>query len=321
MKHVAKQVAVVGAGNWGQNLVRVFHELGALAAVAETSPFLRERLAAEYPEVWIADSYHAIMASEIPAVVIATPAATHYRLARTALERGKDVFLEKPMALSFPEANELEALARETGRVLMVGHLLLYQPAIPWIRGYVASGELGVLHSIHLKRVQPGRVRSAENALWSLGVHDVAVLLHLTGERPLRIKATGQRALQADVEDDVHVHFVFPAGVHAHLHVSWLWPQTERQMMLIGSRGMLEFREREQTVILHRTSVREDLSFHKGESEVLFCESRPPLQAEAAHFLHCIQTRQTPLSDGSAGVEVIRVLEQATRVMREEEAG
>jgi predicted dehydrogenase len=221
------------------------------------------------------------------------------------------------MTVSAAEAEELQALALRQGRVLMVGHLLLYQSAIQWIKEYVASGELGDLHSIHQRRIQLGRVRSTENVLWSLGVHDLAVLLYLVGEKPVEIRSTGQRILQSHVEDDVYVHLAFPRGVHAHLHVSWLWPKQERQTIVVGSRGMLEYRELEQTVILHRKTALESLTFRDDGSEVVFQGDHQPLQAEAKHFLHCLETRRTPRSDGRNGVEVIRILEQATQMMKE----
>lgn len=312
-----KKVAVVGAGHWGRHVVRVFHETGALAAVVEASASIREQLAAEYPRLAITDSYAWILSSDIDAVIIATPVATHYRLAREALEHGKDVFVEKPMTVSAAEAEELQELALRQGRVLMVGHLLLYQSAIQWIKEYVASGELGELHSVHQRRIQLGRVRSTENVLWSLGVHDLAVLLYLVGEQPVEIRGTGQRILQSHVEDDVYVHLAFRRGVHAHLHVSWLWPKQERQTIVVGSRGMLEYRELEQTVILHRKTALESLTFRDDGSEVVFQGDHQPLRAEAEHFLHCLGTRRTPRSDGRNGVEVIRILEQATQMMKE----
>lgn len=312
-----KQVAVVGAGKWGRNLVRVFHECGALAAVVEANPILRQQVMAEYPTLLVTDSYEAILSSAIPAVIIATPVSTHYHLTRAALENDKDVFVEKPMTMTSSEAEELQALAMQKEKILMVGHLLLYQSAITWIRDYVASGELGRLHSIHQRRIQLGRVRTTENALWSLGVHDVAVLLHLVGQEPLEITGSGQRVLQKEIEDDLYVHLTFPDQVNAHLHVSWMWPQPERKMIVIGSCGMLEYQELEQTVTLHRKSVQGDFSFRNDGSEVLFTGNKQPLHAEAEHFLRCLKTREMPRSDGSSGVAVIRVLEKVMSIMKE----
>ncbi len=311
------KVAVIGAGRWGQNLVRVFHDLGALSAVAEQSPLLREQLSADFPELLVFDSHESVLRSVIPAVVVATPVSTHYRIAREALLAGKDVFVEKPLTMASKEAEELTALALQQERVLMVGHLLMYQSAIEWMKRYVSSGELGQLHSIHQRRVQLGRVRTAENALWSLGVHDIAVLLHLVGKEPLAIEAKGHSVLQRDIEDDVYVHLSFTGGIQAHLHVSWLWPRAERRMTVIGSRGMLEYDEMEQTVTLHRKSALEDLTFQNNGSEVVFTGDRQPLQAEALHFLHCVEKRKTPRSDGANGASVIRVLENVISKWRE----
>jgi predicted dehydrogenase len=312
------KVAVIGAGRWGKNLVRAFYELGALAAVAETSPVIREQMATMYPDVTFYESYHLLLQSDITAVVIATPAATHYAIAGEALLAGKDVFVEKPLTLSVTEAEELHRMSNRLGRILMVGHLLLYQPAIQWICHYLNSCELGELHSIHQRRGQLGRLRSVENVLWSLGVHDIAVLLQLAGDHPHRIVTNSQRVLQNQIEDDVYLHMIFPNGVQAHLHSTWLWPQKERRMIIIGSQGMLTYDEIGQTVTLHKKGILHDLSERDEGSEVVFQgEKEEPVKREASHFLECISTRSTPLSNGAHGVAVIRVLEEANRMMKE----
>lgn len=246
------KVAVIGAGNWGKNLVRNFHGLGALGAIAEANSELRGKLTKEYPGVQIYDDYNEVLKTEFPAVVIATPVATHYAVAREALLAGKDVFVEKPMTMSAMEAEELVQLADEKHRVLMVGHLLLYQPAIRFIKDYLDSGELGNIISLHQQRLNLGRVRTVENALWSLGVHDIAVLLHLVGENPLDVKTVGHCAIQPEIEDDVYLHLKFPGNIQAHLHSCWLWPEKVRRLTIIGSNGMLEFNELTQNVTLHR---------------------------------------------------------------------
>ncbi|MFP5503385.1 MAG: Gfo/Idh/MocA family protein, partial [Candidatus Sericytochromatia bacterium] len=172
-------VALIGAGHWGKNLAANLHALGRLAAVAEASEALRGELAARHPGLPVFADHRALLASDVPAIAIATPAPTHFALAREALLAGKDVFLEKPMTLSVPEAEALVELAAARDRVLMVGHLLIYQPCIQWIARYLASGALGTVYSLHQERLNLGRARAVENVLWSFGVHDVAVLLHL----------------------------------------------------------------------------------------------------------------------------------------------
>ncbi len=311
------RVAVIGAGQWGANLVRTFSDLKALAAIVEVHPLIRSSVRAAYPDVPLYESYQSVLASEIPAVVIATPAATHFPIARDALLAGKDVFVEKPIALSSAEANELHRLAVEQERILMVGHLLLYQPAVQWIKSYIDSKALGKLYSLHQQRAKLGRVRSVENVLWSLGVHDIAVLLYLVGEPIGQIQVNGQRALQQHIEDDIYLHMSFASGVQAHLHTSWLWPEQERRLILVGSRGMLVYEELGQTVTLHRKGIHDDLSSYNDGSEVLFHGTAQPLQEECEHFLACISSRQPPLAGGENGIAVVRVIEECMQLLKE----
>ena len=312
------RVAVIGAGAWGRNLVANFHDLGSLGAVAEADPGIRQDLAERFPALGIYADPQAIFASDITAVAIATPVPTHFAIARDAILAGKDVFVEKPLTLSLEDARSLVALARERGRVLMVGHLLLYQPAIQWIKAFLAAGELGEVHAIHQERLNLGRARAAENVLWSFGVHDVAVMLHLAGESPVRTRAWGQRVLQAKVEDDVHLHLAFASGAQAHLHTSWLWPEKRRRLTVVGSGGMLTYDELDQTVTLHRKGIDARLATRDDGSEVVFRGDGEPLRLELAHFLERLHDRGAPMSDGVSGIEVIRVLDEASRMLEEQ---
>ncbi len=314
------EVAVIGAGSWGRNLIRDFRALGALAAVVEIDTRVRERLAQEYPGVPVFEDYDNVWKSAIPSVVIATPAATHYSVARAALLAGKDVFIEKPMTLVASEAEDLARLADREKRVLMVGHLLLYQPAVTFVADYLRSGRLGEVRSLHQERLNLGRARPVENALWSLGVHDVAVVLHLVGQRPIAVSATGQRVVQPDIEDDVYLHLRFPADVQAHIHTSWLWPEKTRRLAIVGSRAMLVYDEIAQTVTLHRKGIGPDLGNRDDGSEVVFEGADEPLLIECRHFLDCVAGRKTPLSDGWSAVEVVRVMEQASRLLQDQRA-
>lgn len=305
------KVVVVGAGGWGANHVRTFNELGALGAVADVDPGRRRHLEAQLPGIEVMEGPDAVWRSKWPAVVLATPVPTHFELAKQALLAGKDVFVEKPLTLQVKEAEELVELAEERNRILMVGHLLLYQPAIRWLKEQLEQGLIGDIISLHQERLSLGRVRSAENALWSLGVHDIAVLLYLVGETPVRVTATGQAALQLGIEDDVHVHMAFPNEVQAHLHCSWLWPERRRSLSIVGTTGMLVYDELAQTVMLHRKRVLADLNISDDGAEVVFTGDGRPLTIECEHFLDSLQQRTLPLSDGRSGVEVVRVLEQA----------
>ena len=307
-------VAVIGAGAWGKNLVENFHRLGRLAAVAEPSSTLRADLAARYPTVPLWADHRAMLSrDEITAVAIAPPLPTHHPQAPEAPLARKDVFVEKPLTMSAADAADLVALAEERGRVLMVGHLLLYQPAIRWIKAYLDAGELGRVYALHQERLNLGRARAVENALWSLGVHDVAVMLYLVGEPPADVRAVGQRALQPGVEDDVHLHLAFPGGCRAHLHTSWLWPEKRRRLTVVGERGMIVFDELEGAVTLHRKRIGPDLAHADAGSEVVFQGSQEPLDLELRHFLARVRDRGPVLSSGGSGAEVVRVLELATR--------
>lgn len=313
------RVAVIGAGAWGRNLVTNFHDLGSLGAVAEADPTIRRDLAARFPELRIYEGTHEIFdTDECTAVAIATPVPTHYAIARNALLAGKDVFVEKPITLSLDDARDLVALAREQGRVLMVGHLLLYQPAIQWIKAFLMAGELGDVHAIHQERLNLGRARPAENVLWSFGVHDVAVMLHLAGASPVRTAAWGQRILQARIHDDVHLRLEFESGAHAHLHTSWLWPEKRRRLTVVGSAGMLTYDELDQVVTLHRKGIDKSLANRDDGSEVVFRGDGEPLKLELSHFLDRIRDRRAPISDGVSGIEVIRVLDQASAMLEEQ---
>ncbi len=306
---------LIGSGGWGKNIARTLHELKALGGIAEVRPELREQLESAYPGVPMYHDHRALLSSELPAVAIATPAATHFALAKEALLAGKHVFVEKPIALSSREAEELVDLSEQRGRVLMVGHLLLYQPAVRWMKDYLASGALGELWSLHQERLNLGTVRTVENAMWSLGVHDVAVLLHLVGQVPERTRAVAQTVVQPGVADDAYLHLGFPSGVQAHVHVSWLWPEKRRRLTVIGSQGMLIYDEGTQTVTLHRKRIGDGMKPLDEGEEVVFQGSAQPLTLEIEHFLECIRDHARPVSDGRSAVEVVRVLEKATRQM------
>lgn len=310
------KVGLIGAGGWGKNLAQKLHELGALGAIAEIRPEVREELKFRYPYIPIYPDHRFLLESDLPAVVIATPAATHYALAKEALFSGKHVFVEKPLALSPKEAQELAEISESLGKILMVGHLLLYQPAIRFIKDFLNSGNLGEIWSLHHERLNLGKVRTVENALWSLGIHDVAVLLFLVGRYPQRIQAWGHAVLQPEVEDDVYLHLSFSGGLQAHIHSSWLWPEKCRRLIIIGSKGMLVFDEVAQTVVFHRKYVTPDLVHHDEGSEIVFHNADEPLKLELQHFLECLMEGKRPLSDGKSAVEVTKVLEEATRQLR-----
>ncbi|MGJ8724706.1 MAG: Gfo/Idh/MocA family protein [Roseibacillus sp.] len=310
------KVGIIGAGHWGKNLVKNFSELGVLEAVADSVEDNLAWVAKEFPEVKRAYDAEALLEGvELDAVAIATPPQTHAALARAAIAKGLDVFVEKPLTLDLQEAEELSRFAQEKGAILMVGHLLMYQPAIAFIKSYLDEGKLGKVFSLNQRRSKLGRVRSVENVLWSFGVHDVAVLLHLIGEVPEKVISSGQGAFTEGVADDVHLHLQFPSGVQANLHNSWYWPRVERELIITGEKGMLVFEELNSKVILHRKTVQSDLSHQDEGEELLFEGESQPLKLELTHFLECCQNRQQPRSDGRSGVEVVKVLNEAQMML------
>jgi predicted dehydrogenase len=312
-----KNVAVVGAGPWGKNHVRQFHALGRLGGIVEASAALREKMAAEYAGVPVYASLDEMLAvtgeKACAAVVIATPAGTHAAVARQALEADRDVLVEKPMTLATAEAEGLVRLAEARGRVLMVGHLLLFQPAIRWIAQFLREDGLGRVRTISQTRINFGRARAEENALWSLGVHDVAVVLELLGEAPTAVWATGAATLTEGVEDDVRLTLRFPSGATAFVHSSWLSPTRRRELVIVGEKGMLVFDELARTVTLHKKTFDAKLTQTDGGEEVVFRQEEEPLKLEAEHFLARLDDRARPIADGRQGVAVVAVMEEASR--------
>jgi len=312
-----KKVVVVGAGNWGKNLVQNFYDLGALAGVADVSPDLRQKAAATCPGIQLYEDYREVLTTDVSAMVFATPAPTHYRFAKAALEAGKDVFIEKPMTLNTQEAKALAEAADQQNRILMVGHLLLYQPAIAWIRDYLSSGKAGKVWHVMAQRAKLGRVRSQENVWWSFAPHDVSVVLDLLGNPQLKgVQASGHAMLRPKVEDNVHVDLTFDKGQTAHIHASWYHPLLQRSTTIIAEQQMLVYDEVTQQITVYEKSVDANLSNVDQGSWVADVATTQPLQLECQHFLDCLETRQQPRSNGWNGVAVVEILEKAQEAMR-----
>ncbi|HET7315314.1 Gfo/Idh/MocA family oxidoreductase [Salinisphaera sp.] len=311
------KIVVIGAGAWGKNIIRNLEELGALSGIVEGNNERLNAYAKEHPDLALYADWQAALASGCDAVAIATPTPTHHEIALAAVAAGKDVFVEKPMTHSSADARELAAAAEAAGRILMVGHLLLYQPAIAWIKDYVEAGELGELFSIRHERLNLGRARSAENVIWDIGVHDMAVMLYLTGEAPQRVRGTGHRMLGLSVEDEMHVHLEFAGGIRGNIHTSWLWPETQRRTVLRGTRGMLVYDEVAQAVTHHRKWIDADLTNRDEGSEVVHRGDGQPLRLELAHFIDCVTDRSRPRSDGDSAVAVIETLERINAAVAE----
>jgi UDP-2-acetamido-3-amino-2,3-dideoxy-glucuronate N-acetyltransferase len=308
------RVACIGAGHWGKNLVRNFAELGALAAVCEADPARRQALEAQYPEVGVTGDVDALLRSpEIDAVVIATPAETHAGLVRRALAAGKHVFVEKPLALSVEEGEELVASAERRGRVLMVGHLLWYHPAVLRLKEIIDEGELGRIQYIYSNRLNLGKIRTEENILWSFAPHDVSVMLGLVGEMPDAVDAHGGTYLREGVADVTVSTLSFPSGVKGHIFVSWLHPFKEQKLVVVGDRKMAVFNDVEPTdklvVYPHSIDWKKQIPVATAAAGLpVSFEGVEPLRLECEHFLRRIADGAAPRTDGREALRVLRVL-------------
>jgi len=314
------RIALLGCGYWGKNLARNLHELGVLKRVCDPSEAARQIAQKKAPGVDISDSFAcALEDSNVDGVVIATPAETHFELASRALETGKDVFVEKPLALNAAEGQRLCQLAREQDRILMVGHLLEYHPAVEHLKGMTEKGEFGKLRYIYSHRLNFGKIRTEENALWSFAPHDVAVILRLTGEMPQEVHCTGGNYLTPGLADVTMSVLKFESGARAHIFVSWLNPFKEQKLVVTGSERMAVFNDvSEDKLILYEQRVdfqgAQPLLRNQGTERVELPDAEP-LRKECEHFLHCIEHRQQPLTDAESGVRVLQVLEACQESM------
>ena len=308
-------VAVVGGGYWGKNLVRNFHGLGALRTVCDTDP---TRLAAFREEFGIqgTESYADVLADpDIRAVALATPAEAHAKMVRRALDAGKDVFVEKPLALTAEEGRELVEVAREKGRILMVGHLLHYHGAVRKLKQLVKDGTLGRVRYVYSNRLNLGKFRREENILWSFAPHDVSVVLALAAETPEQLACQGGAYLHDEIADVTVSTLSFASGMRAHIFVSWLHPYKEQKLVVVGSKRMAVFDDREPEdkllVYGHQIEWKEGMPIPlKGEAEAVPYDRAEPLREECAHFLTCVDERRTPVTDGEEGLRVLEVLGQ-----------
>lgn len=308
-------LAVFGCGYWGQNLVRNFNGLGVLRVVCDPGAAGRERARQLAPQAEIADDFASVLARpDIQAVVLATPAETHEPLALRALAAGKDVLVEKPMALNHAQGQRMHAAAQQHGRVLMVGHLLEYHPAVLRLRELVGENALGRVNYIYSNRLNFGKIRTEENALWSFAPHDIAVILRLVGELPLEVTCTGGSYLTPNLADVTVSCLHFRTGLRAHIFVSWLNPFKEQKLVVVGDRKMAVFNDTVKDEKLVLFDQRVDFNnrqpvLQKGASEVVALSGDEPLRRECEHFLACVRERRTPLTDSRSGIDVLRVLE------------
>jgi predicted dehydrogenase len=325
---VPVRVGVVGLGYWGPNLARNFDELpGAeLRWVCDSSEVARARWSAAFAGARVAADLDELLDDpELDAVAVATHVPAHAELALRVLEAGKHCFVEKPLAGSTAEAERVVDAARELDRVLMVGHLLEYHPGVDKLKELAAAGELGEIRYLYSNRLNLGRLRSDENALWSLGAHDVSVVLRLAGDEPYECRAVGESYMREGVEDVVFCYLRFPSGLVAHLHLSWLDPHKERRVTVVGSRRMATFddMELERKVTVYDKGFDQDFSSYgeyiarSGDIWSPRVSNEEPLRIECRHFVQCVRDGARPRSDGDAGLRVVRVLEALQRSLEE----
>jgi predicted dehydrogenase len=315
------RIGLAGLGYWGPNLARNFDELAELVWLCETEDERRQRFAERYPGARATARFEEMLSdSELEAVVVATPVPTHYSLAKAALEAGKHVFVEKPPAMRASEMDELVALAAERGRVLMPGHLLLYHPGVQKLKELIESGELGEVLCVYGNRQNLGVVRTNENALWSLGVHDLSVILYLLDEEPVDAVAHGRAFLTEGVEDVVFCYLRFPSGKIAHMHLSWLDPHKMRRITVVGREKMAVFddMELERKVTVYEKAPWKQVETYgewqtrSGDIWIPKVATDEPLRLECAHFLELVNGDGNREKVAEDGAMVVRALERLT---------
>jgi predicted dehydrogenase len=324
-------LAMIGVGSWGKNIARNYHEIPDcnLKYLCDANVDQLQKIHRQLPGTIATSDFDAVIADpEVQAVVIATPAPTHYALCKKALEHGKDVYVEKPFTLDVAHAEELIEVARKRERILMVGHLLEYHPVINKLREMMENRELGDIYYIYTQRVNLGTIRADENALWNFAPHDISSILYLLSREPTDVSARGQCYLQNGVEDVVFMTLNFGGRAMAHVHVSWLDPHKVRKLIVVGSKKMAVFDDGEGTEKLRiydkgatqntdYNSFAEYVSLRFGDITIPYMKVVEPLRLECQHFLDCVRTRKQPKSDGLDGLRVIKVLDAAQRSLKQ----
>jgi len=322
-QYAKTKVAVVGAGYWGKNLVRNFHTLGVLAAICDSDDSSRTVCAGQYPDVRCLGDFEDVLSDQsITAVAIATPASVHFTMTRAALHAGKDVFVEKPLALEVDQGRELVDLAKRTGRILMVGHILRYHPAIVRLQEMIHEGSLGKLQYIYSNRLNIGKIRTEEDILWSFAPHDVSAILGLLGETPSHVASQGGAYLSQEVADATMSQLRFSSGVQGHIFVSWLHPFKEQRLVVVGSQKMAVFddtSDKKLVLYSHKVEWKNRVpTAVKAAGEHVELEAAEPLERECRHFLDCVCSRTTPVTSGEEGLRVLQVLDACrTSLIRE----
>ena len=319
------RVGVVGAGYWGPKVIRNLAALphADLRVVCDLDPTRLAAIGEQYPQVELTTDYAALLASDVEAIAIATPVNTHYELVRQALLAGKHVLVEKPLTANVREAARLVALAEERDLMLMVGHTMLFEPAVELLRDLVRSGELGDIWHVTSERLSLGLFRRDVNVLWDLAPHDISILLEVLGAEPVVASARGACHVQPGIQDVAYIELRFPNNVMAHVHVSWLDPGKVRRLTIVGSKKMavLDDMADEKLRVFDRgvepaTAGGTQLLYRLGESTAIPVPTAEPLRRQCAYFLNCIRRGERPRARAQEGLKVVRILEQADRSLQ-----
>ncbi|MFA5794341.1 MAG: Gfo/Idh/MocA family oxidoreductase [Candidatus Brocadiia bacterium] len=318
-------IAVIGSGDWGKNLVRNFSQLenAHLKTVCDTDEKRLQNVRSAYPGVSTTTKLAEVLDDkDISAVVIASPAVMHYQMVEAALLKGKHTYVEKPFTLKSAEAQKLVNLARDKKLVLMVGHLLKYHPAVTYLKNLIDSGDIGEVYYLYSQRLNLGKVRADENAMWSFAPHDLAVINYLLGETPVSVSARGEAYLQKNIDDVVFMTLGFKSKKIAHIHISWLDPHKVRRLTIVGSKKMVVFDDTEATdkiKIYDKGASKETkyetygeyISLRFGDIIIPHLKLTEPLNVLCKHFIDCVTNNKVPLTDGQDGLEVVKILESA----------
>lgn len=314
MKETKKYIAVIGSGYWGKNLVRNFYQLGVLKIVCDHNKNILLDQKKLYSEIKVTQNLSEIIPDQdIKGVVIATPAITHYKIAKKFLKAGKDIFVEKPLALELRQGRELIKLAQNKKRILMVGHVLLYHPAVVKLKQLIKEGSLGKIRYIYSHRLNFGKLRTEENILWSFAPHDISVIINFFEKLPKRIYAHGLSWLNKDVADSTISYFEFNKNQAAHVFTNWLNPFKEQKMTVIGEKKMAVFDDQiEDKLVIYSHKVRWSRNrvpeAKKALGRVIPLSQKEPLRLECQHFLDCLKTRKKPKTDGQEALNVLKIL-------------
>jgi len=312
-------IGFIGIGYWGKNIFRNLLSLKVLHTACDSNPLTLSAYKQNYPSVKFTDSYYEILQDkDIKAVIIATPASTHYELSRKAIEHDKDVLVEKPLALNIKDAEELIDLANKKGKILMVGHILLHHPAIAKLKEMINYGEIGKIQYIYSNRLNIGKLRTEENILWSFAPHDISVILWLVGEEPENINAFGGDYLNKGIYDTTITTLEFRNGIKGHIFVSWLHPYKEQKLIVIGTKAMVVFDDisKEKLFLYPHTIQWKEGKIpvaQKADYRIIPVSDEEPLRRELLHFIECVKTRRKPITDGEEGLRVLKIINEAEK--------